>query len=74
MTSMDNTHPANAGIDAATVVRDVGGSIGRSRFARFVARCMRRLLRALHESRHLESRRVIACYQHLACDSDKPAE
>jgi hypothetical protein len=65
MTSMDSTHPANAGIDAATVVRDVGGSIGRSRFARFVARCMRRLLRALHESRRLESERVLARYRYL---------
>jgi hypothetical protein len=74
MTSMDSTHPADAGIDAATVVRDVGASVRRSCVVRFAARCVARLLRALQESRDLEAKRVIASYQHLACASDKDAE
>jgi len=78
MISMDNTHPANAGIDADRVrsacvdsVRDAGASVRRSRFARSVARCVERLLRALHESRRLEGERVMACYRHLNCDSER---
>jgi hypothetical protein len=65
MTSIDSTHPANAGIDPATVVRDVGASVRRSGVARFARRCVARLLRALHESRRLESERVLARYRYL---------
>jgi alkylated DNA nucleotide flippase Atl1 len=74
MIGMDSTHPADAGIDAATVVRDVGVSVRRSRLVRFAARSVARLLRALQESRDLEAKRVIAHYRHLACDSDQQAE
>jgi hypothetical protein len=74
MTSIDSTHPANAGIDAAAAVRDASASVRQSRFVRVVMRCVARLLRTLHESRSLESERVLARYRHLIGESDDQAE
>jgi hypothetical protein len=65
MISMDSTHPGNSGIDAAALLRDASVNAGRSRLARFATRSLRRLLRALHDSRRLESQRVLARYRHL---------
>ena len=74
MISMNDAHPANAGIDATMAVRDASASVRRSRFACFIVRSVPRLLRALHESRRLEGERVLARYRHLNCDFDKSAE
>jgi hypothetical protein len=65
MTTMDSTHPANAGIDAAALLRDASVNVGRSPLARFATRSLRRLVQALHDSRRLESERVLARYRYL---------
>jgi hypothetical protein len=83
MTSM-NSMPANLGqrsqaradgvnlsAHATRLARDVGASLGRSRFGRLVGQCTRGLLRALHESRRLDSERVIARHRHLVADADQ---
>ena len=74
MTAMSNASPASTGIGTATLLRDANATVGRSRLARFAGWCVRELLEALHDSRRLESERVLARYHHLIAEPDNQAK
>jgi hypothetical protein len=87
MIAMDDVHPASAGqrsqagadcvnlsAAAATLIGDASAKVGRSRLAQLGALSLRRLLKALHDSRRLESERVLTRYRHLIGRPDDQAQ
>jgi hypothetical protein len=68
---IDVSTAPQAAIDAMPL--DGTANAGASRFARLVARCVARLLWALHESRRRQGERELARYRHLIWKADDGA-